>query len=190
MNKTMMLSLLLAIAGCASEPVALHYYLLDQGTETVPSPKAQTKPIVLELPLLPGYLQQDGLVMEVAPHELRVSRQHLWAQNPSEGIEAALRRELNHNLSKYQVVAAHAPTAEQAKLRLRVEVVHFLIGHDGKVHLEANYWLTGSDGNNVDSGKGLYSLPLQEDGYRHAVAQMRALVSQLGNQIAQKIESR
>lgn len=178
----------LALCGCASPGVTLHYYLLDEGSAGPVSAPVQGAAILLETPQLPAYLRQDGLVMQTAPHELRISRQHLWAQSPAEGIEAVLRSELNHRLQHYQVIGPHAPIAGEESYRLEVEVIHLLTGYDAVVRLEAQYWLTDNNGRALKSGHSRLQLAMEKDGYRHAVAQMRTLLSQLCQQIAADIE--
>ncbi|GAB3030225.1 PqiC family protein [Bowmanella dokdonensis] len=183
--------LLLALAGCGSAPPSLEYYLLDNTGAAQALPVNANRTAVSLLPLLlPDYLRQDGLVMQVAPHKLHVSRRHLWAQSLASSLSMALLRDVNGSDSQYVLRNLAEPGTAEAPYQLKVQILHLLIDQQSNIQLEARYWLLDSnESKTLRTGAVQSSLPLEEDGYGHAVAKMREAVAILSRDIQAQLST-
>ena len=92
-------AILLVIAGltgCASEPVALHYYALvppvSKSDEVIQ--RADKPALVIERVELAEYLQQSGMIIQTGNNQLQVSRNNLWAESLELALPKALVRDL------------------------------------------------------------------------------------------------
>ena len=179
----MVLSMTLLMVGCSSNPVEqTSYYLLNslqQQASQHTKENNKVKTIVIKMLELPDYLNQPLLVMQLADHKLHYAKFHMWAEPLKAGLGKSLAADLNQTHKRIQFVS-HRRKSSQKEPVLYVEVDFFHPSSDSTVTLSGHYWLEG------DSQQAFYFQQLlTQDGYPHAVSQMRGLVKQLAEQVLQ-----
>jgi uncharacterized lipoprotein YmbA len=177
--KTLSILLLATIGlwGCSSGPNTIQYYVLED--IHVPAVKKYQNPslIVLHPPLLSAYLDQSSLVMQLSDHQLYYASQHIWAQSLRDSLASIMLSDLNAMGQSYEVISAHDPRAANAEYQLKINIEHLLPNQDEGVILSGQYWISAYSSENVIARDTFgHSVPLNEDGFANAVAQMRQAV--------------
>jgi len=185
---------------CTSNPLSVRYYLLHTPdnkvssttleTTAIKTTAVKTKPItVLRLLDVADYLRQSSLVMQVNQHELYYSRQDVWAEKLHSSFYKALLQDLNTSGQRYYV-ASSSPNAINAVAAITVKLEHFHSTDASTVVSSGRYWLSANDPQtdknkdlNQSSHSFFFESQLKQDGYAHAVAQLRTLVVSLSQQI-------
>ncbi|WP_181898442.1 PqiC family protein [Alteromonas aestuariivivens] len=183
--RNLLLSVVLfALCGCASKAPSFQYYVLHQPESLAATPATPNQSVILNSLQLPDYLKQRGLVMQTSATQLHFSTLHLWAEPLDNGMTQALRNSLMENSG---VLIAPLDMAElSSATRITVLVEDFVATHNGEVVLKGQYWLTyPSKSPQVFLFD--FRLPLTQDGFSHAVEQMRKLVDTLGQDIARHL---
>lgn len=187
MNRTLVLvSLLVLLSGCASQPESISYYLLhspDNAAE-LSKPQAQQKVVLRSLELA-EYLQNRHIVMQLASNKLQFSNKHRWAENLHTGVEKALLNSLNRQSDKALYLSPRQLGDENA-VELFVELKHFLITDDSTALVSGNFWLKGQkDGSRIQSFN--IKRDLNSDGYPHAIEQLRSAIDKLAEEISKSL---
>ena len=182
------------LVGCTSKPLSVRYYLLHTPENNLPNTTDKTKPIaVLQLLNVADYLRHTSLVMQVDQHELYYSSQDVWAEKLESSFYKALLQDLN--ISGHQnYVASTAPEAIDANTSISIQLAHFHATDKSTVVSSGRYWLSGIN-QQIEQNKNLtssshvffFESQLKQDGYAHAVEQLRTLVTSLGTQIEKDI---
>jgi uncharacterized lipoprotein YmbA len=182
------------LISCTSEPLSVRYYLLHTPENKVTNTSDKTKPIaVLQLLNVADYLRQPSLVMQVDQHELHYSHQDVWAEKLHSSFFKALLHDLN-TTGQRNYVASSSPEAINAVSAISVKLEHFHATDVSTVVSSGRYWLSAHDRQN-DNNKDLansshafyFESELKQDGYAHAVEQLRTLVTSLSKQIEKDI---
>jgi uncharacterized lipoprotein YmbA len=200
---TICLSVALLI-GCTSEPLSVRYYLLHTPENKVPNITLVTQPIktqpiktkptvVLQLLNVADYLRQSSLVMQVNQHELHYSRQDVWAEKLQSSFYKALLQDLNA-IGQRNYVTSSSPNATLATTTISIQLEHFHATDTSTVVSSGRYWVS-ADEPKTDKSKDLvtsihtfyFESDLKQDGYAHAVEQLRTLVASLSNEIERDI---
>jgi len=182
------------LISCTSKPLSVRYYLLHTPENKVPNTSDEAKPIaVLQLLNVADYLRQSSLVMQVDQHELHYSRQDVWAEKLQSSFYKALLQDLNAT-GQRNYVASSSPNAAHAVTAITVKLEHFHATDTSTVVSSGRYWLSINDPNaaknkNLATSSHLFFFEseLKQDGYAHAVEQLRTLVTNLARQIEQDI---
>jgi len=195
---TICLSVALLI-GCTSEPLSVRYYLLHTPENKVPNTTLVTQPIktkptvVLQLLNVADYLRQSSLVMQVNQHELHYSRQDVWAEKLQSSFYKALLQDLNA-IGQHNYVPTSSPNAAHATATISIQLEHFHATDASTVVSSGRYWVSADDprtGKNKDLFTSIHSFffesDLTQDGYAHAVEQLRKLNVNLSKQIEKDI---
>lgn len=177
---------------CVTPVSTVQYYLLNTADDDAPAAKVgQQETIVLASVQLADYLNKINLVMKIAENQLYYSEQDVWAQSLQTGIYQTLLRDLNSQAMQSHYIAMNSPNAKQTNKRLLVEFSHFMPTDQSQVIASGKYWLV--DTSNVDntgiSNNFSYAIPLHQDGYAHAVTQLKALLGLLSQDIIKQLES-
>ena len=182
------------LISCTSDPVGVRYYLLHTPENNVPNHGDDTKPIaVLQSLNVADYLRDSSLVMQVNQYELQYSRQDVWAEKLQSSFYKALLQDLNGSNNR-SYVAESSPNAMHAETAIIIKLDHFHITDASSVVSSGRYWLSVNESQkskNIDptasSHTFYFESPLKQDGYAHAVEQLRALVDNLAKQIKKDI---
>lgn len=179
---------------CTSEPLSVRYYLLHTPENKVTNTSDNAKPIVvLQLLDVADYLRQPSLVMQVDQYELHYSHQDVWAEKLQSSFFKALLQDLN-TTEQRNYVASSSPEAINAIMKISVKLEHFHATNASTVVSSGRYWLSAhklQNDKNKDLANSSHSFyfrsELKQDGYAHAVKQLRTLVDDLAKQIEKDI---
>lgn len=179
------------VAGCASAPVPINYYVLappatvtDQVIERADQPA-----LVIEDVELAAYLLQSGLVIQSGRNQLVVSRNHLWAESLELAFPKALVRELQRQSDEYSYYLKSLDWVDQADYRLRLRIDALQTTDRGEVLAAGRYQLIPGRGEAssifVDFN---FQRDLEQDGHAHAVEQMSVLLAQIAGAILNSLD--
>lgn len=177
--KVVHLLLVLLLSGCASQTVEPSYYLLrsNQGL-----PSAELNPSVdfaLGTIQIAPYLNQRGLVIDIAESQIRPAVNHLWAEPIYDGVR---------NLLTTDIAIASGEELMPTNLSTDATVVNIRIDKldgtlDGTAQIVAYWWLV-NNGDVIALNRFSESRALTADGYGALVSAERALLEKLALHIA------
>jgi uncharacterized lipoprotein YmbA len=180
-SNLLLLLFFLLMTGCSTVPEQnTQYYLLyNHSTASMPSPDKNINPKPIKIAVtMPTYLNQPNLVLKLSEHNLHFALHHQWAEPLKQGFYKSLISELNQ-------AGTYKPLINAVKTSiptLNVAVEHFHITENSMVILSGQYWYSDSTTSSVMPFD--LRLPLEQDGYEHAVSQLRKLITQLAIKIA------
>jgi hypothetical protein len=194
MIKTVLICTLLLLTGCSTQPVEMvKYYILNSVESTSQNPSQHTVPQKLasvEISLS-DYLKQANLAMQLQSHQLYYSKKHLWAEPLQTGIQRALLSDLNNNFSETTFITATTGHVKQPDMYLTISIEHFVATHDSQAIIVGHYWIINNHLNSLEPYQPInfrFSKPLEQDGYPHAVSQLRLLLKELSSAIQKSIQ--
>jgi len=177
-----------SLSYCASDSVPVNYYLLTsnsaQGvTQQVPN----SKPIVvLESVEVANYLRQSGIVMQTADTQVQISKRHLWAETLDIALPKFLFQELQKQSNDFNFYLKNSDFVPRSDYRLLVHVDSFQANDNGEVLCSGRYQVISQADNElavtVDFN---FKRDLENDGYDHAIEQLRSLVGEIANNALQ-----
>jgi uncharacterized lipoprotein YmbA len=174
------------LMGCSAAPSDIKYYQLNDTTNTGAVKKqlelSSKKYVQLATIKVPDYLKQSKLVLRTAPFEMHFSASNLWVQTPEKEIRAALLADLNSGSEQHYFVNFDPVLTKEIQHQLFIDITHFYPTENSDVLLHGFWTLTSEDGERQDH-QFQFSVALSSDGYAHSVAQQRALISRLAEQI-------
>jgi uncharacterized lipoprotein YmbA len=172
------------LLGCItnSTPSQTFHYILDSEpfveiANRANSAVAMQTQIKISQINVPDYLNQPNLVLKLSNHQIKIANYHFWAENLRQSIQRVLINELNNN-------SANLNYTQQCTScdALAITIDHFYPTQQGDVVLSGSYeWMT-QDGSQQQI-RFSFSRKLEQGGYDEAVATMRALLSELAQQI-------
>lgn len=177
--------LVVLVSSCSSSsqiPLETNYYLLNSQHLVKPQLSIH-KTIAVEVLELPAYLHQPHLVMQINTHQLHYARFDMWAEPLQSGFTKALINDLNLNNKHMQFVAKEFQPDNKNSNKLIVRVDYFHPSTDSKVILSGVFWIDNNEGQDIIQQPFSFELLLAEDGYTHAIAQMRRLVSMMSGSV-------
>jgi uncharacterized lipoprotein YmbA len=188
------------LIGCTSKPLSVRYYLLHTPDLLHASENADLSTgdvvktiVVLKLLTVADYLRQASLVMQVDKHQLYYSRQDVWAEKLHSSFYKALLQDLNADGQK-NYVASSSPNAASASAAITIKLEHFHATDRSTVVSSGRYWLSENEmakdkhsEHASTSHSFFFESDLTQDGYAHAVKQLRGLVNNLAKQIEKDI---
>jgi uncharacterized lipoprotein YmbA len=183
---TLVLSMfVLLLSGCSTSskvPSETNYYLLN--SQSVAKPLVIiNQTVAVKVLELPAYLHQPHLVMQLNKHQLHYARFDMWAEPLQSGITKALIHDLNLNNKHIQFVANGFLSDNNKANKLIVRVDYFHPSTASKVILSGVFWKESSESQNIVQQPFSFELLLDEDGYTHAIAQMRQLISTMSESV-------
>lgn len=185
---------IMLLISCTSKPLSVKYYLLHTPENRVSKTTGTAQPIaVLESLIVADYLRQSSLVMQVNQYELHYSRQDVWAEKLQSSLHKALLQDLN-SANQQNYVASSSSNAHLAGTTITIKLDHFHATDASTVVSSGQYWLS-ADSRQLSKNKDLamsnhlffFELELKQDGYAHAVKQLRKLVAHLAKKIEKDI---
>lgn len=181
--------LIVLLAACSSAPLSINYYLLNSNPPPSPTALAE-KAIKVELAeiKLADYLQQANLILQLKGNQIYYSRQDAWAENLQFAMAKSLLTDLNHADTAIQYFNYRDPHQGKAGCQLVVEVDHFQATDEALAIAQGSYWLLDSANDKPLLHKSFaHELELEQDGYAHAVKQLRHLLTSLSQQISDDV---
>jgi uncharacterized lipoprotein YmbA len=196
MKTFLLLSMFLSLMACTSDPLMVRYYLLHT-PDKIEGASIQTAKsiVVLEKIAVANYLRQTSLVMQVAEHELYYSRQDVWAESLQTSFYNALLQDLN-NSNSHTYVSYNSPIADMSTLTIKVKLEHFHATDKSTIVTTGSYWLSPQNGGASEGESAellqdtfYFDIALHQDGYAHAVEQLRLSINQLAQQLQIQIKA-
>lgn len=174
-------TLIVSLTSCSSSsdiPLETNYYLLNSEYKAKRSLNIN-KTVVVEVLELPAYLHQPHLVMQLNTHQLHYARFDMWAEPLQTGFTKAFITELNLNNKNIQFVTDGFKLNDVNVNKLVIRVDYFHPSTASKVILSGVFWRENNEEQYKEQQPFYFELLLNEDGYTHAVVQMRKLVSMM-----------
>lgn len=177
--------LVVFLSSCSSSPeipLETNYYLLNSEQSAKKSININES-IVVEVLEFPTYLHQPHLVIQLNKHQLHYARFDMWAEPLQAGFTKALVNDLNLNNNSIQFVTDELHLDKKGDNKLMVRVDYFHPSTASKVVLSGVFWIKSSKNTDIIQQHFSFEVLLNEDGYTHAVAQMRRLVMMMSEAI-------
>ncbi len=168
------------LSGCASQAPRLQYYVLHSPAEQ----PVKTQPAVsltLDQLILPEYLKQRSLTMQTSSTTLHYSPTHVWAEPVQHGVVQSLTRALHERGVAVLPAGQHRGDVTPATLSIQID--DMIATWQGEVVLKGHFWLDETAAPGVRQ-RFDYRAPLDDDGFSHAISQLRVLIAQLADDIA------
>jgi len=189
---------LLAAAACSSVPETSYYLLTTSSPATAMGDVARATPPpgwpaerVLGLGRIEvaDYLNQPGLVLETAEHQIRPATYHRWAEPLPRGIRRALLENLTAVLPGLRVENLSEST-RRLDYRLDLVIERFHGTDQGTVVLGGRWSLASGDGQRQVAGEPFnYRERIASPGYLASVAVQAELLAQLSQAVASRLAS-
>ena len=195
MHNAFLFSLLMVsalfLSACSSTVETTNYYLLtnnmtnqDKANDAVLIPTVlsagdEQRQYLVSV-VLPEYLHKPYLVMQLNENQIHYAMFHLWAEPLDKGLSTALIFDLNTNKQEVFFISAQGKEHTLSNI-ISVEVSYFHINEQGSVILSGQYHMQTASG--MVHRAFSFTQPLADDGYSHAIVQMRTLITQLSEKI-------
>ncbi len=172
-------ALSLSACGAVAPVPTMQHYLLDvapkQNSGSAGAQIAQVRVISM-----PDYLNQSSLVMMVDDHRMQIARYHSWADRLNDSVARIVEYEYNKRLASGVEIKDC-----QYCYSIALSIEHFYPTSEGDVYLVGYYQYETEQRETVKQRFNL-SGKMKADGYQAAVAEMRALLVLLSQQIAEQ----
>jgi uncharacterized lipoprotein YmbA len=189
MKKTLIVTFvsIILLGACSSAPAKkTQYYLLNSPTvtgavNTDNMHNNNRQHLGITLLELPDYLRQPSLVLQLSSHQLHYSHFHMWAEPLQNSFTQALAQDLNNIDSHFHYIV----TPEKSQVTaVVINITAFHATHQSQALLKGTYWLQSKiEGNPEKEHNFTLTVALNENGYEHAVEQMRKVISSLAQKI-------
>jgi len=196
MKKTLIVALvsIILLAACGSAPAnKTQYYLLNSPTATgaVNTDNRHNnnrQPLGITLLALPDYLRQPSLVLQLSSHQLHYSHFHMWAEPLQNSFTQALAQDLNNIDSHFHYIVTPVKNQATAATAVVINITAFHATHQSQALLSGTYWLPDKNGKNPGKAHNFtLTVALNENGYEHAVEQMRKVITSLAQKITDSL---
>lgn len=163
MKKLIIISLLLALAGCSSDIPNKAYYQL--GSDLNDSKELQTRKVndivYIEEINVANYLDQTGIIYQTNPNEYITANNNLWLTSLSNQIKQRLVQDLSVLLPNY-LVTTQTPNKSKFSIKLFIDSFHGVYTGDAVIK---GRWLITNSHNEVITKNFDQTLRLTDDGY-------------------------
>ncbi|MBA6290961.1 membrane integrity-associated transporter subunit PqiC [Colwellia sp. MB3u-70] len=196
MKKTLIVALvsIILLGACGSAPAnKTQYYLLNSPTATgaVNTDNRHNnnrQPLGITLLALPDYLRQPSLVLQLSSHQLHYSHFHMWAEPLQNSFTQALAQDLNNIDSHFHYIVTPVKNQATAATAVVINITAFHATHQSQALLSGTYWLPDKNGQNLGKAHNFtLTVALNENGYEHAVEQMRKVITSLAQKITDSL---
>ncbi len=177
--KTLLLSLVIVLAGCAGQVAEPNYYLMRSKNDLDTRQLDPSSTVSLGQVVIASYIDQPGLLMETQSGEIRAARQHLWAEPIQDGVRNQLIVEISQSLGKDLLPANLVRTG--SVLNVRIDQLHGT--NKGTAKLVAYWWVSKSN-EVVFAHRFAEEKALNKDGYGALLTAEEQLLSRLAEDIA------
>lgn len=177
---------ILIFEACAAAPQQVQYYVLETAAPASPSAEIQAPLVVVGPVHLAEYLDQPSLAMQQGAHQIHFAQYHVWAEDLGRALPRALVNALNQQDSPYRFEHRADQHREAAALQLTLRIDQFNPTDQHQAVLAGQYWVYRQ---NQLLARRSFSIrrDLQQNGYPHAVATLRQLLSQLAVQLSEAV---
>lgn len=175
----------LILTGCVGTPTPSERYTLP-GPEHVETAGADTDQVLLIDSLtLAGYLDSDGIVLQLDELRLNEARQHRWAERLDRQLERGLRQRLATTLEDTRITMdADDTRASDTVTHLRITIDRFQGDHRGYAIASGQWQLRDEDDRLVTARSFDERTELTSDGYAALVRALGQSWDRVGKAIA------
>ena len=190
----LLLTGMLALAGCRSVADPTKYYVLSPTAPREPAPAASGSSITIGVGpvLIPGYLDRAQIVTRDTHDEVEIAMYERWAEPLERGIGQVLADDLGAWVGSERI--AVFPWRGGVARVLDYQVVIVVLRFDGwpghQATLVARWRLLGKDGHELALKRSTINEPTTGDGYQALVRGMSQALATLAREIAAEIQSR
>lgn len=184
------------LAGCLTQGPATRFYVLAPAVEpqaaSIRTAAVRPRLVVINDIRLPRYLDRPQIVTRDAGNSLEWSESEQWGGHLGEELVRVLAMNLGRLLEGDRVVAAPYPVAKAPDYRVDVEIRSFERRRDGRVELNAQWWITrGTDGSVVAESEETFLGDAVSDrgSYDGLASAMSAVYGELAKAIARGLRS-
>lgn len=175
----------LAVSACSTDPETVSRHLVEPAP---PESRVADRLGSVELRelSLPEYASGQEVMLQAPDGTLRSGPAHIWADEPSRAMTAALARQLSA-LTGATVAAEPWPLSDEPAYTLEVRVARAYAGNTGRFSLEGQYFLAGTDEDARDIARSFdISVPLRGSGAAAAAQASAEAVAALAGRIARR----
>lgn len=188
-------NLLFLTACLSSSPVKIQYYLLDTDTNnqsygTEENEYNASNPLVtLSQIELSEYLRQSSLILQLGKHQIHNAHNHIWAEPLAESIPKVLLKDLRKLSQQYNFENDNAKWRGKDRYKLTIQIDQFHPNDQTEINLSGRYSIMDMDNKQQFIARDFhFNKTLREDGYTHSVAQLRALLTELAEEIVTSLD--
>ena len=182
-----MFALSLGLVGCASEPPQIRHFVLTEPAFTLPESNANIRVAVGSIRLA-EFLSGSSLVVEEAPNEMRLTRQHRWADR----LEQQIERQFRQGMSQLMPNSQWVPLLSTGYLRTmdyRIDfyVDAFHLNNEGQARVRVQWFLRNTDEHFIQSGIADQQVAVEGSDYANLVSALSTAWHQALRDIATQI---
>ncbi len=190
-TKVLLALLAFALAGCSSStPQTTRYTLAAFASPpTIATQNIEKETVAIGKLLLPSYLSQSSIALELEDGSIHLARYHRWAEPLREAIRSDLVRKLSIQLPELRIEPEFRQAAN-AKQRLDIEIDSFHGTESGDITLRGNWMLFDSSNTMLVDRPFDFTESQKTDGYSALVEVHSKLIEKLAEQIAKGVQKR
>ena len=184
--RLIIVALCAALISCsASTPTRTQYLLRTEATARSVQVEAPVRIGLANVTIAP-YLRQSGIVVATEDGQVRVAKQHLWAEPLDAGLRSYLRAEISDKLG-YDISSTNSDKPEwEYTVDVYVDRLHGTMA--GTAALDVSYQISDqSSGGKIMDYRFSDSENLDRKGYSGLVDAQRSLVQKLAQAIADSL---
>ena len=134
---SLLLVVVVLLAGCASQPIESKYYLMRSQQDMVTRQLNPSRDFAIGTVVIASYIDQPGLLIETQSGEVRAARHHLWAEPVYESVHTELTVGIGQ--AKGEDILPASLSNAKTVIDIRIDQLHGT--SDGKAKLVAYWWL-------------------------------------------------
>ena len=184
-----LLSLLIAIGGCATQGDTVQRYTLAELNKTTATPDGLfgSHPSLQLSPVrLASFIDARGVLYQTDDIVLSEAGGHLWAEEIGAQLTRSLRHQIAAQCPSMQVIeASKAAAVDRFDYTLSVHVERFQGRHDGVAVVSGDWLLRDGANRLLERQSYVIEQPLADDGYPELVRSLGLAWEQLATQLAQ-----
>jgi uncharacterized lipoprotein YmbA len=177
----------LALAGCAGSPPSSFYTLSATAVATAPA-SAPSYGVSVGPVILPDTVDRPQLVLQLSANQIAIDEFHRWAEPLASGLAQAVAEDLRRLLGTGQVVAAPAATGKTPEYRVTLNVLRFESELGDRAAIDVLWTINDASGNALRSGRTRVSEPAGS-GYDALVAAHSKALARLAEDVAAALRS-
>jgi uncharacterized lipoprotein YmbA len=181
--KYLALVVVLFVAGCSSSAPTLKQYLLRTDTPRQFILQDSNDVVGVGSITVAPYIDVMGLVLETSSGEVRVARDHQWAEPLRDSLRSFLSSKISEDAGQAIRAYNYGKINWTKRIDIHIDELHGTAGGDAKL---VAYWiLVDPSEREVLSENGFYETEaLSHDGYEALVQAQKKLLSRLASAIA------
>lgn len=184
---TLVLCMLILIAGCAASSPPTHFYMLNSVAPPLAAARANYAVSVGPV-FVPALIDRQQIVTCTGPNQVFIDEYERWAAPLKDNIGRVVAQDLVSLLGTGNVTIFPESSAANAAYRAAIDIMRF-DGEFGKSATLDAYWTVSSAGGQTQRGRTQLTEPAQGSGYPVLVAAQSRALGKLSADIAGAIKA-